>query len=129
MPKRADHLVHVRTWVSATLVALLVATGSVARAQPAPAPAPPPPTPLAGVVAPKLVRDAPIVYPEGAHGDATVVLTVVVDKDGSVREAEPLVPSPPFSEIAAKAVRAFVYEPATRNGAPIVAKIRVRDNR
>ena len=120
MSKRAAHDPRfLRTWLSAFVVAFVVASSGSVRAQPAPAP--PPPTPLAGVVAPKLVRDAPIVYPEGAHGDATVVLTVVVDKDGTVRDAEPLVPSPPFSEVAQRAVLAFVYEPATRNGAPIVA--------
>lgn len=124
MSKRSAHDPrYLRIGLTALAVALVVAAPGSVRAQPAPAP--PPPTPLAGVVAPKLVRDAPIVYPEGAHGDATVVLTVVVDKDGTVRDAEPLVPSPPFSEVAQRAVRAFVYEPATRNGVPIVAKIRV----
>jgi len=74
---------------------------------------------------PKLVRSADVPYPEGAKGDARVTLVVVVEKDGTVREAKPTEENLPFSDVAAATVKTFVYEPATRNGAPIVAKIKI----
>lgn len=96
-------------------------SGSAPPAGSSAAPSAPPP----GVVVPKLVTAPDVPYPEGAKGDATVALTVVVAKDGTVREATPTEENKPFSDVAAEKVKTFVYEPATRNGVPIVAKIRI----
>jgi TonB family protein len=84
----------------------------------------PPLAPAAAVVPPKLVGEAAVAYPEGASGDATVVLTLTIGPDGSVREAVPVLEVEPFSSAAVAAARAWHFEPATRSGAPVAAKIR-----
>jgi len=76
------------------------------------------------VVPPKLLSEAAVAYPEGASGDATVVLTLTLAPDGSVREAVPVLVVEPFSSAAAAAARTWQFEPAMRNGAPVAAKIR-----
>jgi TonB family protein len=96
---------------------------SPARSQTTPsAPAPVAPAP---VIAPKLISDATIPYPDGATGDATVVLTLTVNADGSVRQATPLEPNEPFSMEAVSAALGWRFEPATRGGQPVAAKIRI----
>ncbi len=77
------------------------------------------------VVGPKLVSEFVVNYPEGAHGEARVVLVVVVDALGSVQSATPDVVNEPFSTAAVQAVSAFRFEPATRNGVAIPAKVRI----
>jgi hypothetical protein len=52
------------------------------------------------------------------------VLTLTIGPDGKVREAVPVLVVEPFSSAAAAAARAWQFEPATRNGAPVAAKIR-----
>jgi len=64
------------------------------------------------------------VYPEGASGDATIVLTLTIGADGTVRAAVPVQEDEPFSSAAVQAARTWTFEPATRNGTPIAAKIR-----
>jgi TonB family protein len=76
------------------------------------------------VVPPKLISEAAVAYPEGASGDATVVLTLTIAADGSVRDAVPVLTAEPFSSAAVVAARDWRFEPATRNGAPIASKIR-----
>jgi hypothetical protein len=104
--------------------ALLVAPPLVAQPATTPAGARPPGT--APVVPPKLRVEKSVTYPDGARGDVTVTLVVVVGPDGRVRSAEPLGDAPePFASHAANAVLDFEYEPATRAGAPVAAKIRL----
>lgn len=107
-----------------TLLLLCVAFvgAGQAAAQPA-APEAPAAAPI--LVAPKVISDTLVVYPEGARGDATVVLTLVVDRTGKVTSAVPNQIDEPFSSRAVESARAWRFEPATRNGTPIVAKIRV----
>src|SRR6185436_6257836 len=64
-------------------------------------------------------------YPEGASGDATVVLTLTVNADGTVQSAVPLQDDEPFSSQAVGAALAWTFDAATRNGSPVAAKIRV----
>lgn len=64
-------------------------------------------------------------YPEGGSGDAIVRLVVTVGVDGVVRSAVAEEPKAPFSDAAIAAVREWRYEPATRGGVPVAAKIRV----
>ncbi|WP_104986966.1 TonB-dependent receptor domain-containing protein [Sorangium cellulosum] len=75
-----------------------------------------PPTPLAPLGAP---------YPDGAHGDATVRLVLTVNADGTVRSAVAEHGPEPFASAAVAAATSFRFAPATRNGAPVAAKIRI----
>ncbi|MDI1444538.1 TonB family protein [Polyangium sp. 6x1] len=92
--------------------------------KPAPAAAPPaapvlvPPRPLAALEA---------AYPTepGLTGEADVVLDVTVAADGSVKEARIVSGDAPFTEAASRAAPGWRFEPATRNGQPIPARIRV----
>ncbi|MBX3233208.1 MAG: TonB family protein [Labilithrix sp.] len=106
--------------VAASLCGLAFA--SVASAQ-QPAPAPPP---SVEIVPPKLVSDPDVDYPAGASGDATVIVVVLVNADGTVGEVKPEDGTPePFGGAAAEAVKTWTFEPATRGGKPIAARIKM----
>lgn len=75
------------------------------------------------VVPPQLLSDAVVPYPEGAHGDANVVLTVTVNADGSVRTVSAVATNEPFSSLAVAAAKTFHFKPATRAGKPVAAVI------
>jgi TonB family protein len=92
----------------------------VGRAQPAPPATPPQDL----VLAPTLVGTADVRYPAGARGDAVVVLTLVIDRSGAVTSAVASEANEPFSGAAEASARAWRFEPATRGGAPVGAKIR-----
>jgi TonB-like protein/TonB-dependent receptor-like protein len=77
------------------------------------------------VVPPRLTSDATVPYPEGASGDATILVLVVVGADGSVESAIPEGGVEPFASAAINTVRTWRYEPATRDGKPVRARIRV----
>jgi hypothetical protein len=99
----------------------LLDSGSAARAdEPTASPS------TANVAPPRLVRGGEVPYPEGAHGDVEVVLELVVDKDGRVQDAHSVAGDEPFASAATSASRDFVFEPAKRGGAPVVAKIRMK---
>jgi hypothetical protein len=87
----------------------------------APAPARPPPT----IVPPKLLSDPVVDYPEGASGEATIVLTLLIAADGSVQSAAATEANEPFSTRAEAEALAFRFEPALRDGKPVAAKIRL----
>lgn len=76
------------------------------------------------MVPPQLLSEAVVPYPEGAHGDASVVLTLTVNADGSVREVSALATNEPFSSLAVTAARAFRFSPAMRAGKAVAAVIR-----
>ncbi|MFO0762014.1 MAG: TonB-dependent receptor [Byssovorax sp.] len=63
-------------------------------------------------------------YPEGAIGDATVLLKIVVNADGSLGSAEVLEGPEPFAAAAVAASPRWTFEPATRDGKPIKAAIK-----
>jgi TonB family protein len=94
----------------------------------APAPAPAPAAPV--LVPPKVVKDEGAVYPKQAIDDAItqtveVSLIVEVDPTGAVRSATVEAPQGHgFDEAAVEAAKKLVFEPATRDGKPIAAKIR-----
>src|SRR5260370_19204327 len=52
------------------------------------------------VTLPVLLSDATVAYPEGAHGDAVVVLKLTINADGTVRSAAPAETNEPFSSQA-----------------------------
>jgi len=105
-------------FLAALLAAMLLVT-SIAGAQQ------PPPKAAPVLVPPKLLSAADVMYPRGATGDATVIVIVTVNVDGTVRAAEASEPNEPFSSVAASVARTWKFEPATRDGRPVAAKIGV----
>jgi hypothetical protein len=83
----------------------------------------PPANPLA-IVAPQLIAPSDVPYPEGAHGDATIVLALTVNAKGAVVEARAIEGDAPFSTMAEQTASGWRFEPATRNGQAIGAKVR-----
>jgi TonB family protein len=76
------------------------------------------------LVPPRLVESSAPIYPAGAEGDATVTLSVVVNRDGTVRDASATRGDEPFVSTAIETVRKYRFEPATRDGQPVAATIR-----
>jgi hypothetical protein len=74
---------------------------------------------------PRLLTDPNVPYPEGGQGEHTVRLTLVVGSDGVVRSATPDEVDEPFSSAASASALEFRFEPASRAGRPIAAKIRL----
>jgi TonB family protein len=65
-------------------------------------------------------------YPPSGHGNAAVVLEVVVDRSGDVRDARVVEGSPPFAQAALDAASTMRFSPALRGGRPVDARIRLR---
>ena len=118
-----------------SVCAALVASLSVLLAQSASAQSPaatePTNTPSAAnaaaraTIAPRPISDLDVAYPDGASGDANVVLTLTVETDGSVSRALASETNEPFSTHAVNAALAWRFEPATRLGVPVRVRIRV----
>ena len=109
-----------KSWAALALSLAVEFGGARALAEPAP-PAPAPEI----VVPPRPVTALDAGYPEGASGDATVLLIITVHADGSVRSAKPADGAPePFASAAVAASSGWRFDPATRGGKPIAAKIR-----
>ncbi len=93
-------------------------------------PAPPPPAPT--LTPPVLKKDEGAQYPDQAVRDKVkdpveVVLVLVVGPDGVVKDAQVETPQGHgFDEAAVEAAKRLEFEPATRNGKPVAAKIRHR---
>ncbi len=75
------------------------------------------------VVPPKPLTTG-VEYPEGATGVSEVVLEITVDATGRVSDTLVLDGEAPFAEAAREGARAWSFSPATRNGAPVAARIR-----
>jgi TonB family protein len=65
-------------------------------------------------------------YPQGAEGDAAVLLELVVEKDGSVSSATVVDGVEPFAEQARNAALTWRFAPAQRAQRPVAARIRAR---
>ena len=76
------------------------------------------------IVAPR-PRDVSVVYPANAHGAAVVVLELVLRDDGTVVSVRVLAGAEPFLSAAKSAAQGFTFEPATRDGRAIGARLRV----
>ncbi len=98
--------------------------GSQARAEEAPVP-PTDSVVATDTIAPKALSALVVPYPEGATSEATVVLTLTIERDGSVSAALPSEANEPFSSAAALAAASFAFAPALRKGVPVRARIRV----
>jgi TonB family protein len=78
-------------------------------------------------VTPARALDLPVApYPPGAHGDAAVVLELLIDRTGNVIESRVVDGSPPFAEAALDTARSFRFAPAIRAGKGVEARVRVR---
>jgi TonB family protein len=102
---------------------------SLEEEKPAPAPAPTPaPTPKAPAPPPVIVMPAavstPLEYPADAQGEASVALELTLSAAGDVTKALVLEGDEPFAGSALAAAKAWKFQPATRDGQPIAAKIR-----
>jgi protein TonB len=96
--------------------------GGVVGGLPAAAPPPAAVVRIGGqLVAPKLVKQVPPVYPDlalQAHVSTVVILEALVDTHGAVREVKVLRGHPLFDEAALAAVRQWRYQPLLLNGQP-----------
>lgn len=105
--------------------------GGAVVTQPKDEPAPPPQPPPAPTITPPAIKsDQGAVYPAQAVTDkvtdtVTVVLVLEIDATGEVRKATVETPQGHgFDEAAVDAAKKIVFEPATRNGKPVAAKVR-----
>ena len=107
---------------ASVIVALALTTLPVlAAAQTAPAPNAAPAT-----LPPKAISDLDVAYPAGASGNADLVLTLLVEKDGSVSAATADRSTDVFTAAAINAALGWSFEPATRLGVPVRVRIRVK---
>src|SRR5688500_11354870 len=73
----------------------------------------------ATLTAPVAQSGTDVPYPEGGVGDATVLLELVVEKDGSVSSATVVEGDEPFAEQARSAALAWRFAAARRGGQPV----------
>ncbi len=102
-------------------------TSAEPRAEPPP-PAAPDAAPAARPprIVPPVARHAlEVPYPEGAEGEASVVLELLVSETGSVGEAVAIEGQEPFASAATEAALGWQFEPARREGQAMAARIRV----
>jgi TonB family protein len=78
------------------------------------------------LTAPVAQSSTAVAYPEGAQGDAEVVLELVVEANGSVSSATVVEGAAPFAEPARAAALTWRFAPAERDGTPVAARIRAR---
>lgn len=76
------------------------------------------------LIPPRLVTTLAPTYPEGAEGDASVVLSVTVGPDGNIRDARVVEGAEPFATQALATVQGARFVPASRGGVPVAATIR-----
>ena len=89
-------------------------------------PIPPPGASVPEIVPPKPTTSTRVLYPEGAEGDAEVILELVVDREGGVTDVRATSGDEPFATAAVAAAKSWRFEPARRDGRAIVARIRFR---
>jgi TonB family protein len=81
---------------------------------------------LADIVAPKVIDSPTAVYPPGSVEQRAVVTLVTVDAAGQVTGAEVVESGgAAFDAAALEAVKRWKFAPATRDGIPIPARIRI----
>lgn len=111
---------HRRIAVRAALAALLAAAASAAAQDLDRHPEAP------RLESPRLLEGSPPPYPDGATGEARVVVSLVIDEEGRVAEAEIAESGgEPFDAAVLRQVRGFVFSPATSDGEAIRARIRL----
>ncbi len=106
--------------ITCAIVATCVVTAGHARAQEASGS----PTPPA-LVPPKAIETGRVPYPAGEAGEASVVLELLVDKEGRVARVVVVDGREPFASAAAAHAARFRFEPARRADIAIAARIRM----
>src|SRR4051794_37909394 len=101
--------------IAAGLLALLSALWVFSAAAQGGDPAPTPPVA-------QVSTDVP--YPEGASGDADVLLELVVEADGAVSSVGVIEGEEPFAGRARAAASTWRFTPARRGATPVSARIR-----
>jgi TonB family protein len=79
-------------------------------------------------VKPEITRDAEPIYPQGAIDagvEGTVVVSIVVGKDGSVTSAEIFSSIPELDNSALQAARSKVFSPGIVGGSPVSTKMNI----
>ena len=118
-----------RPLLACAILNVLTASSTPARAQTAPPTAPvttPPIRTEAAVTPPAVQGSTEVPYPAGAHGDATVVLELDIDKEGRVSNAVVTEGTAPFAEQARRTVLRWAFMPARRGITPVATRIRAR---
>jgi hypothetical protein len=87
-------------------------------------PEPPAATATSDITPPSLTSTAEVAYPEGARGEALVVLMLTVGREGDVEAARAIEGEEPFASTAAAAALTWKFEPARRQGQAVAARIR-----
>ncbi|WP_394841472.1 TonB family protein [Pendulispora brunnea] len=82
--------------------------------------APPP------LVPPRLLTEETIAYPQGAQGDAIVVVELTVDTGGAVTQAIIVSGEPPFTSAVLGRAPAWRFVPARRGDVDVRARVRMR---
>lgn len=80
------------------------------------------------VVAPKQVYAPSVPYPRAATGNDRVVLELEIAQDGTVARVSPRGGRQPFVDAASSGVQSWRFEPATRSGIAVRARILVEIN-
>lgn len=115
-------------WLSVTGRLFAQALSVEEQPEPAPAaPAPPAPAPApakAPVIVMPVALSTPLDYPADAQGEASVALELTLSAAGAVTAAAVLEGDEPFAAQALDAAKTWKFQPATRDGKPIAAKIR-----
>ncbi len=78
------------------------------------------------IVPPKAITDLSVEYPATATESATVIVELHVGREGRVLEATAIDGQPPFAQAAEVGAALWRFEPATRDGTPVAARIRVQ---
>ncbi len=84
-----------------------------------------PPATSAGISPPRLLTTSAVPYPADGRGDATVVLELLVNADGSVGDTTVVSGTEPFRSAALNAARRWRFEPAVVDGSKRAARIRL----
>jgi TonB family protein len=86
---------------------------------------PPPATPApAEIIPPRLLGEAIVEYPDGASGEAEVVLELLISAAGEVSEASVVSGPEPFGAAARVRALGWRFEPARQGGVARAARIR-----
>lgn len=73
---------------------------------------------------PRITSPTEVVYPEGAKGDAAVILLISVNADGSVGAVQVERGTEPFASAAREAALTWRFTAGTRDGVPVNASLR-----
>jgi TonB family protein len=81
-----------------------------------------------GVMEKMLIKKVDPIYPADAHIEGSVVLTVIVDKEGNVSNIQLISGHPMLAPAAIDAVKQWKYKPFLLNGEPVMVETQVTVN-